>query len=81
MRLRVKLMDRAIKGIIFDLDGVLTDTANYHYLTWKRIADELGIYFDRKIKERLKGIDRMSSLEIILENSNINYTSEEKIKF
>jgi beta-phosphoglucomutase len=54
------------EGVIFDLDGVITDTARYHYLAWKRLADELNIYFDEKINERLKGVSRLESLEIIL---------------
>jgi beta-phosphoglucomutase len=64
--------------VIFDLDGVLTDTARFHYLAWKRLADELGIEFNEAINERLKGIDRMGSLEIILERSVKEYSPEEK---
>jgi len=55
------------KAVIFDLDGVITDSAEFHYRAWKNLADRLGIYFDRKINERLKGVPRMDSLEIILE--------------
>lgn len=65
-------------GVIFDLDGVIADTARFHYEAWKKLADELGIYFDKKTNERLKGIGRMESLDIILENSNISYTLEQK---
>lgn len=65
-------MESRLKAVIFDLDGVITDTATYHYRAWKQLADELGIYFDEKINERLKGIDRMTSLEIILERSRCN---------
>lgn len=57
-----------IKGIIFDLDGVIVFTDHYHYLAWKQIADEMGIYFDETINNRLRGVSRMESLEIILEN-------------
>lgn len=57
-----------IKGIIFDLDGVIVFTDHYHYLAWKKIADEMGIYFDETINNRLRGVSRMESLEIILEN-------------
>ena len=71
-------MESRLKAVIFDLDGVITDTATYHYRAWKQLADELGIYFDEKINERLKGIDRMTSLEIILERSPVQYTQEEK---
>ncbi len=69
-----------LKGIIFDLDGVLTDTSRYHYLAWKSIADNLGIPFDVKINERLKGVDRMASLEIILEKSTAGYSQKDKLR-
>jgi len=68
----------SFKGVIFDLDGVITDTARYHYLAWKKLADELGIYFDEVINERLKGVSRLESLDIILEKSSIKYSHEEK---
>jgi beta-phosphoglucomutase len=55
-----------INGFIFDLDGVLTDTAEYHYLGWKRLADELGIPFDRAANEHLRGVSRRASLLLIL---------------
>ena len=55
-----------IKGFIFDLDGVLTDTAEYHYRGWKRLADELGIAFSREDNEALRGIPRRESLLLIL---------------
>lgn len=55
-----------IKGFIFDLDGVLTDTAEYHYRGWKRLADELGIPFTREANEALRGIPRRASLLLIL---------------
>ena len=54
--------------VIFDLDGVLVDTAELHYLSWKRLADEMGVPFDRRKNERLRGVGRMRSLEIILED-------------
>ena len=57
-----------IKGIIFDLDGVLVFTDKLHYKAWKQMADRLGIYFDEEINNRLRGVSRMDSLEIILEN-------------
>ena len=69
-----------IKGIIFDLDGVLAFSDKYHYKAWKSIADEEGIYFDEIINNRLRGVSRMESLEIILENSNKYYSKEEKIE-
>lgn len=55
------------KAIIFDLDGVIVDTARFHYDAWKMLADELGMKFDRDVNERLKGVSRMKSFEIILE--------------
>ena len=66
------------KGIIFDLDGVVVSTDNCHYEAWKRLADEEGIYFDRTINERLRGVSRMESLEIILEKSEKEYTDVQK---
>lgn len=56
------------KGILFDLDGVITDTAEYHYLAWKKLADELGITIDREFNEKLKGVSREDSLRLILEH-------------
>jgi beta-phosphoglucomutase len=53
-------------GFIFDLDGVLTDTAEYHYQAWQRLADELGIPFDRQHNEALRGVSRRRSLELLL---------------
>jgi beta-phosphoglucomutase len=71
-------MNKRWQAVIFDLDGVLTDTAEYHFRAWKKIADAEGIYFDSLINERLKGIDRINSLEIILENARRQYSSAEK---
>lgn len=68
------------KGIIFDLDGVICFTDKYHYLAWKKMADEIGVYFDEVINNRLRGVSRMESLEIILERSDQEYTQEEKEK-
>lgn len=68
-----------LKGIIFDLDGVIVTTDNCHYLAWKEMADGEGIPFDRTINERLRGVSRMQSLEIILERSPREYTEEQKI--
>lgn len=67
-----------IKGIIFDLDGVLCSTDNFHYLAWKEMADKEGIYFDREINNQLRGVSRMASLEIILKNATKKYSQEEK---
>lgn len=59
--------NRGIKAVIFDLDGVLVFTDKFHYQAWKKMADGMGIYFDEKINNRLRGVSRMASLEIILE--------------
>lgn len=67
------------KGIIFDLDGVIVFTDRFHYLAWKAIADKEGIYFDETINNRLRGVSRMESLEIILERAHKTYRYEEKI--
>ena len=56
-----------IAACIFDLDGVIVDTAKYHFLAWKRLTDQLGIQFSEEDNERLKGVSRMASLDIILE--------------
>lgn len=56
-------------GFLFDLDGVIVDTAKYHFLAWKRLADELDIPFTEQDNERLKGVSRMASLEIILRSA------------
>lgn len=66
-----------LKAFIFDLDGVLTDTAEYHYLAWKRLADEENLAFSRKDNEKLRGVSRRASLELILKNRQV---SEESIK-
>lgn len=68
------------KAIIFDLDGVIVDTAKFHFLAWKSLADELGYFFDEKVNERLKGVSRMRSLEIILEvnGATEKFTDDEK---
>ncbi|HAG68695.1 MAG TPA: beta-phosphoglucomutase [Lachnospiraceae bacterium] len=55
------------QAVIFDLDGVLVHTDRFHYLAWKELSDEMGIRFDEEVNERLRGVSRMQSLEIILE--------------
>ena len=69
-----------LKGIAFDLDGVLTDTAEFHYEAWKELGNNIGIDFDRSFNENLKGISRMDSLEKILKfgEKADDYTTEEK---
>ncbi len=70
-----------IKGCIFDLDGVICDTAKYHFLAWKSLADELGIPFSTQDNERLKGVSRMESLNILLSLGQTQYSDEEKAAF
>ena len=65
-------------GVIFDLDGVICFTDKYHYQAWKADADKLGIYFDETINNRLRGVSRMDSLEIILERYDGQMTQAEK---
>ncbi len=64
---------------IFDLDGVLVDTAKYHFLAWEKLAEELGIEFTEKDNEKLKGVSRMDSLDIILQLGNKELPMEEKM--
>jgi len=67
-----------IKACIFDLDGVIVDTAKFHYKAWKRLANEMGFDLTPEQNEQLKGISRMKSLDILLEIGNMNKTDEEK---
>lgn len=67
-----------LKACLFDLDGVIVDTAKYHYLAWKRLADELGFEFTEHDNERLKGVSRVRSLEILLEIGGITRSKEEQ---
>ena len=66
---------------IFDLDGVLVDTAKYHFKAWKRLTDMLGIDFTENDNERLKGVSRMASLEIILEIGNMQLDERKKLEY
>ena len=66
------------QAIIFDLDGVICFTDEYHYLAWKQMADSLGVYFDREINNRLRGVSRMASLEIVLERCSGPALSDER---
>ncbi len=66
------------KAFIFDLDGVIVDTAKYHYLAWKKIATELGIDFTHEHNELLKGVSRVRSLDIILGLGNVEASQEQK---
>lgn len=61
-----------IKGFIFDLDGVITDTAELHYEAWKKLSDEMGWQFDRQLNEALRGISRMDSMQLIVEHNKVD---------
>ena len=65
------------KGFIFDLDGVIVDTAKYHYLAWKKLANSIGVDFTEKQNEQLKGVSRVKSLEKILAWGNIELTKDQ----
>ncbi|HLV11074.1 MAG TPA: beta-phosphoglucomutase [Trueperaceae bacterium] len=66
-----------LRGVVFDLDGVITDTAELHYRAWQELADELGVPFDRRRNEALKGVDRMRSLQLVLEGSGLVLSEDE----
>jgi beta-phosphoglucomutase len=66
------------KGIIFDLDGVIVDTAKYHYLAWKKLANQLGFEFTEEQNELFKGVSRKRCLDILLEMGNLSATQEQK---
>jgi len=69
-----------LKACIFDLDGVIVDTAKYHFLAWRKLAAELGIILTEEDNERLKGVGRIESLEIILSLGNLTLPKEEMIR-
>ncbi|AFH81361.1 TPA: beta-phosphoglucomutase [Listeria monocytogenes] len=74
-------MTTALKGVVFDLDGVITDTAHYHYLAWKKTAESIGIEFDEAFNEKLKGVSRIDSLLLILKkDGRENDFTEEQIE-
>lgn len=70
-----------LKACIFDLDGVIVDTARYHFLAWKRLACQLKINFTETDNERLKGVSRLDSLEIILELGQLSLTDRQKNEY
>jgi len=70
--------EKLIKAIIFDLDGVIVHTDQFHYLAWKKIADELGLHFDAEMNNLLRGVSRMDSLEIILNQNHCRLSGQEK---
>jgi beta-phosphoglucomutase len=73
-------MIREMRAAIFDLDGVIVDTAKYHYLAWKRLAEEYGFDFTEADNERLKGVSRLRSLEILLEIGGLTFAEADKEK-
>lgn len=70
----------AISACIFDLDGVVVDTAKYHYIAWKSLAQELGFDFTKEDNERLKGVSRMRSLDILLEIGGVELDERTKLE-
>lgn len=66
----VTIIKKMVKAVLFDLDGVITDTAEYHYRAWEKLAKQLGISFDRALNENLKGVSRKDSLDLILKYGN-----------
>lgn len=73
-------LDPRLMGVVFDLDGVITDTAEHHFRAWQRLAGEIELPFDRELNERLKGVSRMESLDIILEAAGRSASPEEKVR-
>jgi len=70
----------SIKACLFDLDGVIVDTAQFHYIAWREMAQALGFDLTREENERLKGISRMESLEIVLSIGGVELSDEEKLR-
>jgi len=68
-----------IKACLFDLDGVVVDTAKYHFIAWRSLAEELGFEFTQEDNERLKGVSRMKSLDILLEIGGLEFSDDEKL--
>ena len=74
-----RMPPQPLRGVVFDLDGVITDTAHFHFLAWQQLAQQLGLPFDEAFNETLKGIDRMGSLERILARGATQYTPQQKL--
>jgi beta-phosphoglucomutase len=79
MQSKNPLARHTYQAVIFDLDGVLTDTAHYHFLAWKKLAESVGASFDEHFNESLKGVDRMGSLNLILATTERTFTEQEKL--
>ncbi len=69
----------ALAGVIFDLDGVITDTAEFHFIAWQQLAEQLGIHFSRPDNEALKGVDRLGSLRLILQKGRQHLSAEQEL--
>lgn len=69
-----------IKGVIFDLDGIITDTAEFHYIAWKKLADSQNWKFDREVNEKLRGVSRLDSIKIIAAHNDLDITEDELIR-
>ena len=78
MQFQVKNKEMNKKAFIFDLDGVIVDTAKFHFLAWKKLANNLNIDFTHEHNELLKGVSRVRSLEIILGLGNVEASDEQK---
>src|SRR5690554_4733468 len=68
-----------MKGIIFDLDGVIIHTDHFHYLAWKKMCDQFRLSFDKELNQQLRGVSRTKSLEIILKHNQKDFSEEQKI--
>jgi beta-phosphoglucomutase len=73
-------LEPRLAGVVFDLDGVITDTSEHHFRAWQRLAKEVELPFDRELNERLKGVSRMESLEIILENAGRSASLADRVR-
>ncbi len=73
-------VDPRLECVVFDLDGVITDTAEHHFRAWQRLATEISLPFDRELNERLKGVSRMESLEIILDHAGRSASLQDKVR-
>jgi len=69
-----------IKGFIFDLDGVITDTAELHYAAWKKLSDDMGWQFDRELNDKLRGISRMDSIKVIMDHNGVSLDDDTVIE-
>ena len=78
--IKSQIMAKELKAVIFDLDGVIADTARFHYQAWKKLASGIGINLTYEFNEKLKGVGRMESLDLMLTLASKNYSNEEKME-